>query len=116
MKRTSKRRALNRPYVSQSQLVIGGFETPFSQNLDPDNRWVKLAGLIPWDDLVSLYLKRNGPKETGRPSLNPRIIIGALIIKHFCNLDDRETVSQITENIYMQFFFGLQCFQQPSSL
>lgn len=110
MKKTTKRRASNRPYVSQSQLVIEGFETPFSKNLDPDNRWVNLAGKIPWDDLAGLYLKRFGPKSTGRPPLNPRIIIGALIIKHFCNLDDRETISQITENIYMQYFLGYSGF------
>lgn len=114
MKKTSKRRAPSKPYVPQSQLLIAGFETPFSQNLDPDNRWVKLAGKIPWDDLAGLYLKKYGPKSTGRPPLNPRIVIGALIIKHLCNLDDRETISQITENIYMQYFLGYSGFtKQP---
>jgi hypothetical protein len=33
-----------------------------------------------------------------------------LIIKHLCNLDDRETVDQISENIYMQYFPGYQSF------
>lgn len=114
MKKTSKRRAASRPYVSQNQLVIEGFETPFSQHLDPENRWVQLAGKVPWDDLAGLYLKRYSPKATGRPSLNPRIIMGALIIKHLCNLDDRETVFQITENIYMQYFLGYSAFSsQP---
>jgi hypothetical protein len=65
-----------------------------------------LAKQIPWDDLVSVYLKRNAQKSTGRPSLNPRVAIGAVIIKHLCNLDDRETVSQIRENMYMQYFLG----------
>lgn len=110
MKKSTKRRAPKRPYVSQNQLVIEGFETPFSQSLDADNRWVRLAGKIPWDDLAGLYLKRFGPKSTGRPQLNPRIVIGALIIKHICNLDDRETISQITENIYMQYFLGYSGF------
>ncbi|MDN5213278.1 transposase [Fulvivirgaceae bacterium BMA12] len=49
---------------------------------------------------------RYAPKLTGRPPLNPRVVIGALIIKHLCNLDDREIVAQITENIYMQYFLG----------
>ena len=110
MRKASKRRASSQPYVSQSQLVLEGFETPFSQKLDPANRWVRMAGKIPWDDLVALYLKRYGPKATGRPGLNPRIVIGALIIKHLCNLDDRETISQITENIYMQYFLGYSAF------
>lgn len=114
MKKSSKRRAPSRPYVPQSQLMIDGFDTPFSQNLDPENRWVKLAGKIPWDDLAGLYLKKYGPKSTGRPPLNPRIVIGALIIKHLCNLDDRETIYQITENIYMQYFLGYSGFtKQP---
>lgn len=110
MKRTTKRRASTHSYVSQSQLVIEGFETPFSQNLDPDNRWVQLAGKIPWDDLAGMYLRRYAPKPTGRPPLNPRIVLGALIIKHLCHLDDRETISQITENIYMQYFLGYSAF------
>jgi IS5 family transposase len=114
MKKNSKRRALGMPYHSQSQLIIEGFETPFSQGLDPRNRWVHLAGKIPWDELVGLYLKHHGTKETGRPGMNPRIIIGALIIKHLCNLDDRETIHQITENIYMQYFLGYSGFSsQP---
>ncbi|HHP7242226.1 MAG TPA: IS5 family transposase [Cyclobacteriaceae bacterium] len=114
MKKASKKRAPSTPYVSQSQLTIEGFETPFSQNLDPDNRWVQLAGKIPWDELANLYFKRHSPKATGRPSLNPRLVIGSLIIKHLCNLDDRETISQITENIYMQYFLGYSAFsRQP---
>lgn len=36
--------------------------------------------------------------------------MGSLIIKHLCNLDDRETVDQISENIYMQYFLGYPSF------
>jgi len=38
------------------------------------------------------------------------VVIGAVIIKHKLNLSDRETVSQIQENPYMQFFIGLESF------
>lgn len=65
-----------------------------------------LSSQIPWDDLVNLYAKRNPSKATGRPALNPRVLIGAVIIKHMLNLDDRETVAQITENMYLQYFLG----------
>tara|TARA_B110000208_G_scaffold27772_1_gene36348 strand:+ start:10602 stop:11837 length:1236 start_codon:yes stop_codon:yes gene_type:complete len=47
----------------------------------------------------------------GRPSISPRIVLGALIIKHKENLSDQKTIEAIQENIYMQFFVGLQGFQ-----
>ncbi|MFT7034208.1 MAG: hypothetical protein ACJA2S_002719 [Cyclobacteriaceae bacterium] len=65
-------------YVSVNQLEISGFESPFYQNLDSSNRWVCLTDQIPWDELVSLYNKRHASKATGRPPLNPRIMIGAI--------------------------------------
>lgn len=106
MRRSSKKRAPRGDYISQSQLSISGFETPFYEQLDPGNRWVLLSKQIPWDELVGLYQRKQAKKSTGRPSLNPRVAIGAVIIKHLCNLDDRETVAQITENMYMQYFLG----------
>lgn len=106
MQKNSKRRALRSEYSSPNQLSFSGFETPFYNQLDPTNRWVVLSSQIPWDDLVGLFNKRNPPKQTGRPSLNPRVLIGAVIIKHILNLDDRETVAQITENMYLQYFLG----------
>lgn len=106
MRKTPKRRAPRSEYTSPSQLSLTGFETPFYNQLDPGNRWVILSGQIPWDDLVSLFNKHNPPKQTGRPALNPRVLIGAVIIKHILNLDDRETVAQITENMYLQYFLG----------
>lgn len=106
MRKSSKKRAPRGAYISEKQLTIEGFTTPFYEQLDPNNRWVKLAKVIPWDELVSQYQRKNTQKTTGRPSLNPRVAIGSIIIKHLCNLDDRETVAQITENMYMQYFLG----------
>ncbi len=110
MRIQSKKRAYATTYQSQNQLVLDGFESPFDQKLRSDNRWVVLAKLIPWDEIVSIYLKQVPPASTGRPSLSPRIVIGSLIIKHLCNLDDRETVDQISENMYMQYFLGFTSF------
>jgi IS5 family transposase len=106
MAKTTKRRAPNSPYYSPNQLTLVGFQTPFHNQLDPSNRWVILSAQIPWDDLVNLFNKHHPAKSTGRPGLNPRILIGAVIIKHLLNLDDRETVAQITENMYLQYFLG----------
>ncbi len=110
MAKSIKKLASSPEYVSPKQLTFDCFQSPFSQNLDSRNRWVILANLIPWDEICNTYLKRVGISDTGRPPLNPRIVIGSMIIKHICNLDDRETVLQISENMYMQYFIGYTSF------
>jgi hypothetical protein len=110
MNRSSKNRASRQKYVSSNQLTLEGFESPFEKQLNPENRWVKLSNALPWDDLVSVYRKYFPEKEMGRPDLNPRLVLGVIIIKHMCDLDDRETVDQISENIYMQYFLGYSSF------
>lgn len=110
MKKAFKKRAPTPSYISPSQLTMDCFQSPFEQQLNPGNRWVVLSRLMPWDEVCNLYLKNVGVSPTGRPPLSPRVIIGSLIIKHLCNLDDRETVDQISENIYMQYFLGYSSF------
>jgi IS5 family transposase len=106
MKEALRKHAPKSPYVSPKHLVLEEFESPFDRRLNPMNKWVKLAKLIPWDYLCNIHRKVFKVKATGRPDLNPRIVIGAIIIKHLCNLDDMETVDQISENVYMQYFLG----------
>jgi hypothetical protein len=110
MNSSRKKRAPSPVYVSPQQLSLECFQTPFEQHLNKKNRWVVLAGLIPWDEICNLYLKHIGIATTGRPPINPRVVLGSLIIKHLCNLDDRETVDQISENMYMQYFLGFSSF------
>ncbi len=55
MAKSSKTRASKQKYVSPGQGVLPCFETPLSRSLTPDNRWVVLAGQLPWDLLVSIY-------------------------------------------------------------
>jgi len=110
MKETRKSRAFNAPYESTRQLVLSGFETPFERELDKRNRWVVLSHLIPWDEICGIYLRKVPVSTTGRPAINPRIVLGSLIIKYLCHLDDRETVDQISENVYMQYFLGYSSF------
>ena len=38
-------------YTPSNQLTLSGFSHPFDQALSPENRWVKLAKIIPWDEL-----------------------------------------------------------------
>lgn len=96
-------------YIPQAQLTLEGFQTPFSQHLDKNNRWVKLAAAIPFDKLANVYYKKMN-SDFGAPSLSARMVIGAVIIKHMLNIDDREVVAQIQENMYLQYFVGLSSF------
>jgi hypothetical protein len=44
--------------------------------------------------------------ETGPPAKSFRLALGALIIKEKLGISDRETVEQIRENPYLQYFIG----------
>jgi hypothetical protein len=114
MPKALKNRASKHPYISPTQPVLEGFETPFAKHLNPANRWVVLAHKIPWDTLVGVYQKQMGNDRTGAEGINPRVAIGSLIIKHMCELSDRETVQQIQENMYMQYFIGYSSFSDEA--
>jgi IS5 family transposase len=97
-------------YSPSNQLTLDLFKHPFEQALEKTNRWVVLAELVPWDSLANIYAKSLNP-DSGRLSVDIRLVIGALIIKHKMTLSDRETVAIISENVYMQYFCGLKSFQ-----
>ena len=88
-------------YRATSQLSIEEFQTPFQANLDKDNRWVKLSAIIPWDRLARIYYQSMST-DKGAPSIDARIVIGAMIIKHNLKLDDREVVETISTD-YLYF-------------
>ena len=98
-------------YTSEGQIPLEGFVLPFGGTLNPENRWVKLGKKIPWDELAKGYYKRMSAGR-GRPAKNARIVIGAVIVKHKLNLSDEETVLQIQENPYLQYFIGLSRYQK----
>ncbi len=81
------------------------FELPFEGKLSQDNRWVIMANLIPWDEFEEEYAK-NFAEEIGAPALPFRMALGSLIIKEKLGISDRETVEQIKENPYLQYFIG----------
>lgn len=98
-------------YQSQHQIPIEEFQTPFELKLSKRNRWITLATTLPWDGLVKIY-SRTLSKKHGRPAINPRIVIGALIIKHKEVLSDERTIEAIQENVYQQYFLGLTQYQE----
>lgn len=102
-------------YRKNEQPDIEGFILPFNGKLDSNNRWVKLSSLIPWDEVEKLYEKNFTENGMGAPAKTVRMALGALIIKEKLRLTDEETVEQIVENPYLQFFVGLESFsdQKP---
>jgi len=95
---------------SLKQLNLGEFITPNGRGLRDDNRWVKLAKVVPWSELTAAYnLVMNA--DIGRPGKPARLVIGAMIIKHKLNYSDEETVLQIQENQYLQYFCGLDVYE-----
>ena len=100
---------------SQNQLPLSEFDWPFQTDLDPQNRWVELAQCIPWDDFAEGYYQGLNQNE-GRPAKDARLVIGAVIIKHKLCLSDRETVAQIEENPYLQYFVGLPGFSDARTV
>ena len=100
-------------YRSQKQLPLSEFDWPFQVALDENNRWVKLSQCIPWDELAEGYYQNLSVRQ-GRPAKDARLVIGAVIIKHKLCLSDEETVDQIRENPYLQYFVGLPGYQMEA--
>jgi hypothetical protein len=98
---------------SHKQLPLAEFDWPFQVALDENNRWVKMSACIPWDELAEGYY-RGFSSSQGRPLTDARLAIGAVIIKHKLCLSDRETVAQIQENPYLQYFVGLTGYQMAA--
>ena len=97
--------------TNRQQLEFPDFYLPFSGHLDPENRWVTLAGLVPWQLAEKIY-HADLCQDSGQPIVPARVALGALLIKERQGLTDRETVETIAENPYMQFFLGREEFSQ----
>jgi len=87
------------------------FNQPMGLDMDPDNRWIKLADSIPWDEFEKRYAKLFRSR-TGNVAKPFRMAMGSLIIQKKYQFSDRELVEQITENPYLQYFIGLPGYQQ----
>jgi IS5 family transposase len=88
------------------QLKFENFYLPFGGKLRSDNRWVILAGQIPWQAIEQTY-GQQFCDDNGAAAKPARMALGALIIKERLGVTDRETVEQIRENPYLQYFLGL---------
>jgi len=91
---------------NEKQFQFENFKLPFGGKLRSDNRWVKLAKQIPWQEIEAIYSSSLSGSGKGSPALSVRVAFGALIIKEKLGHSDEETVEQIRENPYLQYFLG----------
>ena len=83
---------------------------PFGGKLNPNNRWCKLAAIIPWAEIETRYIEKLGNTKVGQRAYPARMGLGALLIQNRKRLSDMDTVEEITENPYLQYFIGLSGF------
>lgn len=95
---------------NQKQLEFENFVLPFGGKLRSDNRWVKLSKFIPWDEFEFEYSKCFAKSGLGPSAKSVRVALGALIIKERLGTSDEETVEQIRENPYLQYFLGYKTY------
>ncbi len=98
--------------IPKNQLSFENFYLPFGGKLNGNNRWIRLARIIPWDLVEEIYKKKFTSSTTkGAPAKSARLAFGALIIKERLGVSDEEAVEQIRENPYLQFFLGFHEFR-----
>ena len=87
------------------QISLSDFQQPMGMHLREDNRWVKKAQSIPWDKIEARYADLF-PSETGNVAKPLQLALGACLIQREYGYSDVETVLQIQENPYLQYFCG----------
>ena len=99
-------------YISTTtvQKEVEDFQIRDNFHLDENNRWVILSKLIPWSEFEEQYANLFDDK-IGAPAKPFRLALGSLLIQQILNITDRETVEQIRENPYLQYFLGLNYYE-----
>ena len=92
-------------------MFIGTESYPL-EHLNKENRRVKPADHLPWDDFETEYNKRLNNQAMGAGNKPGRMIISATIVKHVMGLSDEETIPAILENPYMRYWVGLKYFSE----
>jgi len=95
----------------KKQQKIEDFYLPFGGKLNEQNRWVILSNKIPWNQIEEEYKNQLANTGMGAPAKSVRMALGALIIKEKLQLSDREVVEHIRETPYLQYFIGLEDYQ-----
>ena len=88
------------------QFSLSDFNQPTGLKMNPENRWIKKAETIPWNEIEEQYASLF-PNETGMPAKPLQTALGSLLIQKQHGYSDRELVEQIREKPYYQYFIGL---------
>jgi len=96
--------------ISKAKLISQrAFSFSLSDTLDKNHPLFILANKISWttfeDEFSRLYCADNG-----RPAKPIRLMVGLLMLKHLRNVSDESIVEQWSENVYYQYFCGLEMF------
>lgn len=78
--------------------------------LDPNNQWVRLAEITPWEAIEQEYAQSFEGIITGNPAKSARMAIGTVIIKERYGFSDEDVVEEIRMNPYLQYYIGLSEF------
>ena len=74
--------------------------------MNKENRWIKLAALIPWEEFEEAYANQFSETGLGAPAKPFRMALGSLLIQEKMDIPDTEVVEQLRENPYLQYFIG----------
>ena len=88
------------------QYSLNDFNQPLGMEMNPENKWVKKAAMIPWNEIEDRYAGLFS-SEVGMPAKPLQTALGSLLIQKEYGYSDRELVEQIKENPYYQYFIGL---------
>ena len=87
------------------QISFSDFGQPVGMEMSEDNRWIKKADAIPWEQIELKYAKLFANRK-GNVAKPLHLALGALIIQLEYGFSDEETALMIQENPYLQYFCG----------
>ena len=91
------------------QISITDFGQPMGMHLNENNRWVKKAAMIPWNEIEKRYAGLF-KSHKGHPAKPLRLALGACMIQAEYGYSDEEITLQIQESPYLQYFCGYEAY------
>ncbi|HOX23865.1 MAG TPA: transposase [Elusimicrobiales bacterium] len=88
--------------------------SPFGGKLNPRNRWLRLAALLPWQEIEENY--RSHYSAVGRPAKDARLVCGLLAVKFLENYSYERAAQEFFENPYVQCLCGFETFVTEQEL